>query len=187
MQMLISGLVPNIILNDTIDINSNPDMIIKLRDISRTFPGTFTLLPNSTVWEKEVIVRTPKRSYTTSDYEDLFTDIGFSVGFTMYSSGIADINAGYPAPKVPVYCFYGTKVETSESFYYTGGFDNDPVITKGDGDGTVNQLSSEVCLKWKQEQTQCFEAREFPYVNHVTMVKDPCVLDAIKKIVLHSI
>ena len=157
-----------------------------IRDVARTLPGVFYMLPNPTVWKDKVIVNTPESSYTANDYEKLFADIGYPVGFTKYSSGIADINEDYPAPKVPVYCFYGTGIPTPETFYYSNGFDKDPEVTKGDGDETVNLLSSEVCLKWKSEQRQYFKSQTFPGVNHGEIVMDETVLDAVKEIV-HSI
>ena len=181
LQMLVSGL-PSVL--QTIFI---PDLILKkqkqFRDVARTLPGVFYILPNPTVWEDKAIVNTPTSSYTANDYEKLFTDIKYPVGFTMYSSGIADINADYPAPKVPVYCFYGTGVRTPETFYYRNGFDKNPEVTKGDGDGTVNLLSSEVCLKWKKEQKQYFKSQTFPGVKHSKIMNNKCVLDAVKEIV----
>ena len=158
----------------------------QLRDVARALPGVFYMLPNPTVWKDKAIVNTPTSSYTANDYGKLFADIGYPVGFTMYSSGIADINAGYPAPKVPVYCFYGTGLKTPEKFDYSNGFDKDPEVTKGDGDGIVNLLSSEVCLKWKSEQRQYFKSQTFAGVNHSDMVKNVGVLDMVKEIV-HSI
>ena len=158
----------------------------QVRDVARTLPGVFYMLPNPTVWKDKAIVNTPEKSYTANDYGKLFEDMRYPVGFTMYSSGIADINADYPAPKVPVYCFYGTGVKTPETFYYSNGFDKNPKVTKGDGDGTVNLLSSEVCLKWKSEQKQRYKWQTFPGVNHMAIVKNVGVLDAVKEIV-HSI
>ena len=154
-----------------------------IQHISRRLPGLYYMLPDPTVWKDKVIVETPTRSYTARDYKDLFTDIGYPVGFTMYSSGIADINAGYPAPKVPVYCFYGTGLDTPEKFHYSQGFKNDPEVFYGYGDGTVNQLSSDVCLKWKKEQSQNFTHQEFPGINHSGMTRKETVLNAVKKIV----
>eukprot|EP00731_Ephydatia_muelleri_P034178 Em0049g25a len=68
-----------------------------------------------------VLVPTPKRSYTANDYEALFRDMGYPIGFKMYT-GVSVINAGFTAPNVPVYCFYGTDVQTAESFVYDQGF-----------------------------------------------------------------
>ena len=161
-------------------------LLTQVRDVARTLPSVFYMLPNPTVWKDKVIVYTPESSYTANDYEKLFADMGYPVGFTKYSSGIADINEDYPAPKVPVYCFYGTGIPTPETFYYSNGFDKIPKVTKGDGDGSVNLLSLEVCLKWKSEQRQYFKSQTFPGVNHAEIVKDVTVLDAVKEIV-HSI
>ena len=129
---------------------------------------------------------TPKRTYTANDYQALFNDMGYPQGFQIYS-GIASINAGFSAPNVPTYCFYGTGVDTPESFVYGSGFpDSAPSqVINGDGDGVVNLRSSEVCLKWRTEQQQQFGSRGFPGINHVKMVMSGDVLRAIDKVVLN--
>eukprot|EP00731_Ephydatia_muelleri_P025543 Em0017g626a len=161
------------------------DQVPKLtKDVVRTLPGVLLMLPNATVWKDKVLVKTDSRDYTASDYEALFTDADYPLGFTMYSNGITGINAGYPAPNVPVYCFYGTGIPTEESFYYNNGFEESPIITTGPGDGTVNDLSSEVCLEWAGgAQQQHFESRNFEGVHHNKIVTHPEVLEAVKDIV----
>ena len=77
---------------------------------------------------------------------------------------LASTRTSYPAPNVPTYCFYGTGFDTAESFYYPQGFGKDPIITRGPGDGLVNDLSSEVCLKW--QEAPGFVSREFEGVDH---------------------
>ena len=153
-----------------------------IKDISRTLPGVFLMLPNATVWKDQVLVKTAVRKYTANDYEVLFRDMGYPLGFSMYSYGISGINADYPAPNVPTYCFYGsTGHKTPESFNYNQGFGKDPIITTGPGDGVVNELSLKVCLKWKEAPG--FVSREFKGVNHGAIVTHPDVLSAVKEIV----
>ena len=174
LQALISGLSLNII---KIKI---PKTITK--DISRTLPGVFLMLPNATVWKDQVLVKTAARNYTANDYEALFRDMGYPLGFTMYSNGISGINADYLAPNVPTYCFYGsTGHNTPESFNYNQGFCKDPIITTGPGDGVVNELSLKVCLKW--QEAPGFVSREFKGVDHGAIVTHPVVLTAVKEIV----
>ena len=151
----------------------------ELRSFSRSFESLVWLLPKPSIWGDTVLVTTPNRTYSANDYSDLFTDISYPVGFDMYT-GITGINEGFPAPNVPVYCFYGTNFTTPESFIYNSSFpDVDPEIVFGDGDGLVNLLSSEVCLRWSQEQSQLFVSQTFPGVNHGLMLVDEDVLQAV--------
>eukprot|EP00731_Ephydatia_muelleri_P005234 Em0002g1410a len=162
------------------------DIALRFRSAGRTFPSMAMLLPKPSVWGNKVLVTTPKRTYTANDYQALFNDMGYPQAFNIYS-GIASINAGFPPPNVPTYCFYGTEVATPESFVYGSGFpDSAPSqVIKGDGDGTVNRRSAEVCLKWKTQQQQPFGSSAFPGVDHVKMVKDSNVLRAVDRVVLN--
>ncbi|KAL5505571.1 hypothetical protein EMCRGX_G007026, partial [Ephydatia muelleri] len=161
------------------------DIALRFRSAGRTYPSMAVLLPKPSVWGNKVLVTTPKRTYTAYDYQALFNDMGYPQGFDIYS-GIAPINAGFPPPNVPTYCFYGTAVATPESFVYGSGFpDSAPSqVINGDGDGTVNRRSAEVCLKWKTQQQQPFGSSAFPGVDHLKMVKDSNVLRAVDRVVL---
>ena len=151
----------------------------ELTSIIRSFESLVWLLPQPSIWGDTVLVTTPNRTYTANDYNDLFTDISYPQGFEMYT-GITSINGGFPAPNVPVYCFYGTNLPTPESFIYNSSFpDVDPEIVFGDGDVVVNLLSSEVCLRWSQQQSQPFVSQTFPGVSHGLMLVDEAVLEAV--------
>ena len=161
----------------------SPEVFSELRSAFRSHQSLVWLIPQPSVWQDTVLVTTPTRNYTANDYSDLFADISYPQGFEMYT-GVTSINEGFPAPNVPVYCFYGTNVLTPESFVYNSSFpDVEPEIVFGDGDGTVNLLSSEVCLKWAQEQSQPFFSQSFPGVDHDGVVNDQVVLEAIENIV----
>ncbi len=72
------------------------------------------------------------------------------------------------------YCFYGVGRRTVETMTYANNFvsGNTPGIptnTFGDGDGTVNLKSSEICLKWRTMPSP-FNTMTFNGVSHVGMV-----------------
>ena len=149
----------------------------------RTFEGLSWLLPKPSIWNTTVLVASTTRNYTANDYEDLFTDIGYPQGYQMYL-GIVPLNENYPAPRVSIHCLYGVNVSTPESYTYGNGFDaNATNIKYGNGDGTVNLLSSEVCLKWRNEQTEPFSTLTFSGVNHGQMVTSTDVLETVAEIV----
>ena len=178
--------ISGVVLNELRELcNFSPDIDLKFRSAARTFPSTALLLPKPSVWGNRTLITTPKRTYTANDYQALFNDMGYPEGFSIYSE-IAGINAGFPSPKVPVYCFYGTEVTTPESYVYDWGFpDSAPTkAINGDGDGTVNRLSAEVCLKWSTQQRQTFMAWGLPGVDHLNIVMNTKVLKAIDIVVM---
>jgi len=149
----------------------------------RTFEGLSWLLPKPSIWNTTVLVASTTRNYTANDYEDLFTDIGYPQGYQMYL-GIVPLNENYPAPRVPIHCLFGVNVSTPDSFTYGNGFGTNPTNIKyGDGDGTVNLQGSQVCLKWRNEQTEPFSMLTFPGVTHMQMVTSIVVLDTVSEIV----
>ena len=157
----------------------------KLTPVLRTFQSLSFLLPRPSVWGDTVLVTTPTRTYTANDYEDLFSDVGLTDGFTKFK-GIESINENYPPPNVPTHCFYGVGVDTPLSFSYSKSFpegaEDDPEVTMGDGDGTVNILSSEVCLQWASSDSP-FTSKTFDGVDHMQIIRDNAVLTEIGKVV----
>ena len=155
--------------------------------ILRSFQSIHFLLPRPSVWGNTVLVSTPTRTYTASDYQQLFSDIGFTDGFAMYQ-GIENINKNFPSPNVPTHCFYGVGVNTPLSFRYKQSFpegaNNDPEVTTGDGDGTVNLRSSEVCLRWANNNGgRSFKSMTFRGAEHMAIVNNEDVLREIGSIV----
>ena len=154
--------------------------------ILRSYQSIVFLLPRPSVWGNTVLVSTPSRSYTASDYQQLFSDIGLTDTFAMYQ-GIKNINRNFPSPNVPTHCFYGVGVKTPQSFRYTRSFpkgaEDDPQVTMGDGDGTVNDLSSKVCLRWANNNGgRSFKSMTFG-ADHVAILSNEAVLKEIGCIV----
>lgn len=54
---------------------------------------------------------------------------------------------------VQVHCIYGSGLSTPEQFNWAKGYfpDYQPAVVYGDGDGTVNKRSAEVCLNWNEK------------------------------------
>ena len=164
------------------------DLRLLYRDAARTFPGVTYALPKSSVWGDQIIVTFPGLTYKASEYAQLFLK---SWGYRSKKdpdvvSHIND-NEKLRAPQVPTYCFYGTEVDTPETFEYTS-IDNPKSarVTNGDGDGTVNRPSAEVCLNWKYSLSpgQKIESKAFPGIDHISIVKNVDVLHEIDGVVL---
>ncbi len=158
--------------------------------VARTLESIPWLIPKSSVFRNKVLVSTPSKKYTANDYKDLFEKIGYKNGYQFFER-VQGLLGNYLPPNVPTYCYYGTQVPTVSMIEYAKDFDPDvstigveSVVKKGNGDGTVNIQSLEVCKRWKSmTKPYNFTAKQFPKAAHLTIVKDRYVLDNIARIV----
>ena len=155
--------------------------------LQRSSPSSYFLMPvpDRNIWSStEPVVVTPDRNYTVYDYPSLFTDMQYSVGYSQYKV-IPSLLTTLSPPNVDAYCYYGTGVPTPEMLVYKEGQfpDTFPSIVTGNGDGTVNDVSLQACSVWKQTQSYKVDALGFSGVDHVGMVKNYTVLQAILNIV----
>ena len=157
--------------------------------IVRTLESLVWMMPRASIWGNTTLVSTPTQNYTANDYSQLFSDVDYEMGYVMYE-GILNINPKFPAPNVTTYCFYGVGVNTTQHLTFANEFTGSstvgesPKIIFGDGDGTVNIQSSEVCLRWGNMPSQYpFTKRTFTGVTHDGMIRNADVLRDIASIV----
>lgn len=77
---------------------------------------------------------------------------------------------------------YSLGVETPKSFQYDqDGFEKAPVQINGDGDGTVNDMSLQLCDQWTSSgvQTRSAKVMRFSNITHSGMLTDDNVLKAL--------
>ena len=75
---------------------------------------------------------------------------------------------------------YSTGVQTPLSFYYAGSdFSKQPVTTNGDGDGTVNVRSLQLCEVWGSTQQEAVTVHTFQNVAHADMIKEDGVIQVV--------
>ena len=153
----------------------------ELRMLFRNFPSSYFLSPRLiSPLDNTIIVSTPSRNYTVNDIQELYMDAGYPEGYTRF---IAEANTEFPAPNVPTYCIYGLGFPTVETLVYGEGFpDTQPSILYGEGDGTVNRNSLEVCLRWTNSGYP-FTAAVFPGVFHGTELNNQNVLELVGRAV----
>ena len=157
--------------------------IPELRDLYRTWPSFYLLLPRAAAWNDTVLVVTPSQNYTANDYQQLFADAGYPQGYTQFT----EIDMQRPAPNVSTYCFYGLGVDTPMTFVYNDSFPiTQPTVMVGDGDNAVNRPSSEICLQWANSGYP-FNRTVFQGVNHSAILTDASVLQAIESVVTLSV
>lgn len=158
-----------------------------LRDLERSFSSLSLLLPSAAVFGNATILRVGDTNYTTADYPKIYDLMGDSAGFRMWqqsSSLITDLEH----PGVEVHCLRGKNVPTPEQMIYPTleSFPRSPSKTYGPGDGTVNEASLDVCLRWADDGRNGFFTKEFDGVKHLKLVKDSSVVMHITQQVLHA-
>lgn len=165
------------------------DLPIWGRSSQRTYPATYFLLPPAgDLWSRDdVLVTTPTRNYTAYDYKDLFDKAGYPIGWDIYRE-IMDNTRHFPPPMVTTYCFYGLGKKTPLQFHYSSTEfpDSPPDVTYGDGDGTVNIKSLEVCKRWITQQKYKVYSRSFSDVEHVHTVKNKSIIEAVSDVIFSS-
>ena len=160
------------------------------RASQRTFQTTTWLLPPAgDVWGKNnTIVFAPKGEYSAYDYDKLMNDVGYTNGPAIYQI-VKDPTSQFPAPNVTTYCFYGLGKDTPFRLHY--GADNfpnsPPKVEMCDGDGTVPNISLVVCGRWKDQQAYPVTLRSFAPVEHVHMLKNDNVIDAVSNVIFGSL
>ncbi len=157
--------------------------------IIRTLPSLLWLSPRESVYKNAILISTPQQNYTAADYFDLFERIGDTNAFQIFNDLITFVTPNFPPPNVPTFCYYGYNVSTPETYIFEKEFDplnsigvQPSDILYGNGDGTVNQVSSAVCHQWK-EMTQSFTLRQYEGVNHGQMITNERVLNDVALIV----
>lgn len=159
--------------------------------VTRTFGSVAWMLPSTSIWGDTTIVSTPSRNYTANDFEQLFCDVGYEDGYDMYESVSQLFGETFPAPNVNTYCFYSTGTATPESFIYDEDFKGDsesslhmqPTAVYGDGDGTVNSQSNDVCLQWEDMRCHYLFPEHIEGVGHISLATDDRTLAKIAKVV----
>ncbi|KAG6540805.1 hypothetical protein Mapa_017829 [Marchantia paleacea] len=162
---------------------------LTLRDEQRSSESNLWLLPLSKVFGPQPLVITPTRTYTAHDMEDFLRDIGYPEGVDAYRARIPSLTSNLTAPGVPVSIVCGYGVETPERllYYEAEGFDRQPTVMNGDGDGTVNYKSLiSVVADWQNVDGQ--EIRVVPLAerSHSTILTEKDSVAAIVQEILHD-
>ena len=150
-----------------------------IRDLLRSFASYYFLSPQESVWNDTILIVTPTKNYTASEYEQLFTDAGYPQGYDRLRHQIKQ----FPAPNVPTYCFYGLGFPTVETAIYDNGFpDTQPTFVFGEGDGIVHKVSLEVCQRWANSGYP-FNRTIFQGYDHFNITYDIAILESIRDII----
>ncbi|KAK8391238.1 hypothetical protein O3P69_017126 [Scylla paramamosain] len=144
-----------------------------IREEQRSATSLAFLLPSPDLWkEDEVLVQTPEKNYTTANFKDMFEALNLPDAYNIYLD-TKNLLKDAPPPGVDLYCLYGHGINTVEKLVYQeGSFPDKPDLVFGEGDGTVNLRSAQVCESFASKQRQKVHAKAFPVMEHMAILKD---------------
>ncbi|KAK5971330.1 Phosphatidylcholine-sterol acyltransferase [Trichostrongylus colubriformis] len=157
----------------------------RLRGMQRSFTSSAFLFPSKAVWnDTDILATTSEKNYTLANVQEFFHDIDYPLGWEQYKVA-AQLNGDLKAPGVKVHCLYGTGIATAEQFNWPKGYfpDYQPYVVYGDGDGTVNRKSAEVCLSWNESNNQGkpVTIHEIPNAEHMGILRSPPAIEIVRK------
>ena len=141
-------------------------------------------MPSVNFWDKdEVVVVTPTRNYTVSDYKDLFDDIQFPTGFDYWMNN-KDLVDELKPPEVELHQIYGSQMPTPGVLLYNSRTfpDLPPVVLPDNGDGTVNMRSLLGFKNWQDKQKEEIHSLEIPGAEHLVVLRHPATINYINQV-----
>lgn len=106
----------NIILGENLGVYVIKQLSVRTEQ--RTCPSLSYVLPSDKLWATdEILVSTPTKNYSISNFYDYFQDIKFPDGYEMYKDTYSYASTGLNPPGVEVHCIYGVNVtDTIEKY-----------------------------------------------------------------------
>ncbi|KAG9138566.1 hypothetical protein Leryth_012911 [Lithospermum erythrorhizon] len=155
-----------------------------VRDEQRSSESNLWLMPSPYVFSKKTpLVITPNTSYSAHEITRFLQDIGYPEGVDPYITRIVPLAGNLTPTEVPITCIFGSGVATSETLFYgDGGFDKQPEIIYGDGDGTVNMVSLMALESagWGNKTSdKPIKVIKIPGISHTSILKEDIALVAI--------
>ena len=114
---------------------------LTVRNKQRSYETIMMLLPKPQVWGNKIIIETPKKNYTSADYEILFEKSNFRYGYERYQL-IKNLTEDLIPPGVNTIHMFGTDIDTALYYQYESDvdFDSEPKTINGNGDGKYKYL-----------------------------------------------
>ena len=128
----------------------------QVREFMESWSGFHIHVPNTKVFENETIVFGPNgEEYKPKDLFDLMVEQKVIKGnnIKMFKHAWDRLITKYPKeidPKIPVTIFYNDGVKTRFRYRFSKGWNKDPEIIYGEGDGTISSVGlKNICSTWK--------------------------------------
>lgn len=124
----------------------------------------------------------PTKEYHASELPELFRLIGREESAQMMEHALTHGSTSSD-PGVPVHCIFGYNVQTFSALAFSTTEDMDAaIVTLGNGDGTVDLNSLEVCTRWASTE----KVYKLPGLGHTGMLGTKQVLDVIMAVALND-
>ncbi|CAL4929925.1 unnamed protein product [Urochloa decumbens] len=106
-------------------------------------------------------------TYTARNMSAFLEAIGFGEAVRPYETRVLPMWEALPAPMVPVTSVVGCGVRTPETYVFgKDGFEGEPEVVYGDGDGDINTVSLAGIEGWAEVEGQALEVVRLPGVRH---------------------
>lgn len=157
---------------------------LAVRGEQRSAESNLWLLPARRVFnELPLVYGNNNKSYSAKDMPEFLKDIGFEEGVYPYETRIQPMVARTVEPiGVPLTCIVGMGVETPETLFYgrDKGFDEQPRVMYGNGDGTVNAASLMALEKeWSEAGRKQMKVLKLQGISHSSILKDKAAITKI--------
>uniref|UniRef100_A0A0N5C576 1-O-acylceramide synthase n=1 Tax=Strongyloides papillosus TaxID=174720 RepID=A0A0N5C576_STREA len=156
----------------------------KLRPMQRTWGSSYLLYPKEPAWKKdEIFASSPKNNYSLNNVEEFFKDLDFPEGYGQYLESLKNTEKLMDVPDVETHCINGVGIQTPEIYQWSKGYYPDYPPDKyvnGDGDGTVNKKSLDICKMWSEKSNK-ITVNEINNVNHVDILYHAQTKELIKQ------
>lgn len=150
-----------------------PEVVVdrlKVRTQQRTeLVNTFLLPTDAAFNPDQVVVETPKRTYNLKQMDQLFVDAGIPEIVPMHKHILSSKSLLTKPPNVPMSCIYGVSSDSTPNRFIYGENDfpdNSPKVVLGEGDGTVNLESLQLCAVFKGQQQENVTVHEIVGADH---------------------
>ncbi|KAL6867419.1 hypothetical protein ACP4OV_015443 [Aristida adscensionis] len=135
--------------------------------LARSQQSTLWRLPTPEVFGDRPLVVTKNATYTARNVTGFLEAIGFGEGVRPYVTRVLPLWEALPAPMVPVTSVIGYGVRTPESYVFgEEGFEAEPEVVYGDGDGAINMVSLAATEEWSGVEGQVLKVVRLPGLHH---------------------
>ncbi|PUZ42087.1 hypothetical protein GQ55_9G556200 [Panicum hallii var. hallii] len=154
--------------------------------LARSQQSALWRLPTPLVFGDRPLAVTRSGTYTARNMSGFLEAIGFPDGVRPYETRVLPMWEALPPPMVPVTSVIGVGIRTPETYVFgTDGFEGEPEVVYGDGDGDINLVSLAAVDDWAGVEGQAMEVVRLPGVHHGGFFSDDSavvrVVDEIRK------
>ncbi|KII65106.1 Phosphatidylcholine-sterol acyltransferase [Thelohanellus kitauei] len=134
-----------------------------------TFPSLFYLLPSKAAFGKDyVVIKTKNHSFTVENLRTVLAERLFPPMLKILPH-VPEIS--HQQPDVEIFCVYSIGQETFSRLDFANDLgDDDYSEQMGEGDGTVNIESLQICKSWTAKNSKPVHIFEVNDSNHLTIL-----------------